>query len=215
MSRHSAGRAGPDRRLIAAAAFAVLALGVTGAGVYAALNATGFNASPQTVTSGTLSLLLTDSGDGFSQPVSAMAPGDTVNRYVNLTNGASLDASGLTLGVTATGSTLLSTDPTVGLQVSVTRCTGGTWTPGTGVCSGTTATPVTSSVNALLATPVSLVTGSIAKNTVVNLKVSVSLPDKTETTANGVPPAGTIQGLSTSLTWTFTEQQRTATTTTS
>jgi hypothetical protein len=53
------------------------------------------------------------------------------------------------------------------------------------------------------------------KNAVVNLKVSVSLPDKTETTANGVPPAGTIQGLSTSLTWTFTEQRRTATTTTS
>lgn len=41
------------------------------------------------------------------------------------------------------------------------------------------------------------------------------LPDQNETTVNGTLPANTIQGLSTNLTYTFTETQRAATTTNS
>ena len=40
----------------------------------------------------------------------------------------------------------------------------------------------------------------------------MTLPDQSETTTNGTLPAGTIQGLSASLTYTFAETQRDATT---
>ena len=41
----------------------------------------------------------------------------------------------------------------------------------------------------------------------------ITLPTGSEVTTNGVTPVGTVQGLTTALTWTFTETQRTATTT--
>jgi hypothetical protein len=43
---------------------------------------------------------------------------------------------------------------------------------------------------------------------VAHVQVSLGLV-ATETSVNGVPPAATIQGLTTTLTYTFTEQQRT------
>ena len=46
-------------------------------------------------------------------------------------------------------------------------------------------------------------------------QVEVSLPNQNETTTNGTLPVGTIQGLNASITWTFSEAQRTATTTNS
>jgi len=43
---------------------------------------------------------------------------------------------------------------------------------------------------------------------VAHVQVSLGLA-ATETSTNGLPPASTVQGLSTTLTYTFTEQQRT------
>ena len=43
--------------------------------------------------------------------------------------------------------------------------------------------------------------------------MTTTLPDQNETTTNGTLPGGTIQGLSTTLTFTFSETQRAATTT--
>jgi hypothetical protein len=51
---------------------------------------------------------------------------------------------------------------------------------------------------------------------VQNLQVSLTLPDQAEATVNGrVPTANTVQGLSTAITWTFSESQRTGATTSS
>lgn len=47
-----------------------------------------------------------------------------------------------------------------------------------------------------------------ATGQVAHVQVSLGLA-ATETSVNGVPPVATIQGLSTTLTYTFTEQQRT------
>lgn len=217
MSAHSAPttRFG-NRRMIAAVSVAALGLAVTGGGVFAALNATANNTTAQSIGSGTLSLTMADNGAGFSQAVSNMAPGDVVNRYVNLTQGSTLDAKALTLGVSAGAATKLTTDATNGLHVTVTQCSGGTWTPGTGVCTGTTSVLVTNAaLSTLASTPASVVSGALAKSSVLNLQISTTLPDQTETTANGVTPAGTIQGLSSALTWTFSETQRTESTTNS
>ena len=219
-SQHSATRRNRTRRttkarLHAAIAFGIAALAITGGGVFATLTATTFNPTPQTVTSGTLSLSMANSGAGFSQGISNLAPGDTVNRFVTLTQGAILEAQALTVAVGDTTTSKLTSDPASGLHLTVNQCTVA-WTYASGVCSGTTTTLLTStSLSSLISSASSLVSGSIAKSSILYLQMQLVLPDKTENTANGTLPAGTIQGLSASLTWTFGETQRTSTSTNS
>ena len=207
------------RRLVAAGTLAATGLLVTTGGVYAALNATAFNTTEQASSSGTLKLSLTDNGAGFTTAVSNLAPGDVVNRYVNLANNGTLDAAGLTLGVTDTVNSKLTTDAVNGLRVSVSSCPTA-WTPGSGTGSGTCATTATAlATNVPLATlkttASSLSSSPVAAGASLFLRVALNLPDQNETTVNGQLPTGTIQGLNAALTWTFTETQRTATTTTS
>jgi spore coat-associated protein N len=216
MSRHIDPTPRGRRRTSAAAAFAAVGIAITGAGVYAALNATAFNTSPEQVTSGTLKLDMAANGDGFSQSVSNLAPGDVVNRYVDLSNDGTLAAKDITLAVSDSGSSLLSTDSSKGLHVTVVQCSGGTFTPTTGACSGAPSTLVNNmALSSMVSTPQSVVAGAIAVGAAYHFKVSLTLPDQNETTTNGTLPAGTIQGLTANLTWTFSESQRTATTTNS
>jgi spore coat-associated protein N len=216
MSRHSQRSAKTPTRTLVAAAFAVAGLAVTGAGVFAGLNATA--TGTQAVTSGTLSLVMAnETGSTFSSAVSNMAPGDVVNRFVNLTNGNTLAAQSLTLGVAGTGATLLTTSATKGLDVAVTSCST-SWTVAANVATctaGSTAVVMAATpVSTLSATP-GAVQATVAAGAVVHLMVSLTLPDQAETTTNGTLPGSTIQGLSTTLTYTFNELQRTATTTNS
>lgn len=207
----------PAPALIAAGAVAAAGLAITGAGVFAALNATATNTTAQAATSGVLSLQMSTNSAGFTQAVSNLAPGDTVNRYVTLTQGADLDGKALTLAVTDATPTLLTTSATKGLKVTVTQCSVA-WTISSGTCgSGGTSTVLGTAGTALsaipTATPEQLVAGAIAAGSTLNLQISLTLPDQTETTVNGSAPTGTIQGLTSALTWTFSETQRTATTT--
>lgn len=208
---------GPAPALFAACAVAAAGLAITGGGVFAALNATASNATAQNATSGILSLTMANNGVGFGQTVSNLAPGDIVNRYVNLTQGANMDGKVLTLSVADATSTKLTSDATKGLHVTVTQCSGTWTTTGAGTCTGTGATTTVLAtnvpLNTLLTTPSTLIAGTVTAGSSVNLQVSLTLPDQNETTANGVPPASSIQGLSSALTWTFGETQRTATTT--
>ncbi len=204
----------PNGRLLAAYAVGAAGLALTGGGVYAALNATAFNTTPQTASSGTLSLTMSNNGTGFSQAVSNLAPGDTVNRYISLNQGDSLDGKDITLGVADGTPTLLTTNATKGLRVTITACPV-PWTPvtGAGTCNGTAIVLLSSTpLSTLTAGPVSVKAGTNSANTALNLQMSLSLPDQNETVSNGIAPAGTIQGLSSALTWTFSETQRTSTT---
>jgi hypothetical protein len=206
-------------RPLAAAVAGGAILVTTGFGVWASLNATAFNTSPQAISSGTLALTMAANGNGFSQAITNMAPGDVVNRYVDLTNSGNLDAQGLTLGIVATGSSALITDGTTpattkALKVSVNSCSG-SWAPTTGVCTGSTTALLPATTLSSFSTAQSLISGAIAKSAVTHLQVSVQLPDQTETTANGATPTTTIQGQTANLTYTFTESQRTATNTNS
>ncbi len=192
---------------------------LTTGGVYSTLSARAFNASPQTITSGSLTLTLTNNGVGFSSGISGLAQGNTVNRYVTLTNGGSLAGATLTFTAAVGASTTLSTDATNGLQAKLDHCdVAWTPTPSPGSCGGTT-TPLMAltSLSALIAAPVAL-TGfsAVPAGQVVNVRLAVSLPaTNVETATNGVLSSPTIQGLSSAVTWTFTEAQRTATTTNS
>lgn len=207
----------PAPALFAACAVAAAGLAITGGGVFAALNATASNATAQNATSGTLSLTMANNGVGFGQSVSNLAPGDTVIRYVNLTQGNTMDGKALTLAVADATSSKLTTDATKGLHVTVTQCSGTWTTTGAGTCTGTgaTTTVLATSVplSSLVSAPSTLIAGTVTAGSTVNLQLSLTLPDQNETTANGVLPASPIQGLSSSLTWTFGESQRTSTTT--
>jgi hypothetical protein len=188
-----------------------------GFGVWASLDATAFNTTPQDVSSGTLSLSLDDNGAGFTSAITNIAPGDVVNRYVDLTNDGDLAAQGLTLAVDSTGSdaTLVTdgtTPPTKALRVTVKSCST-TWDTSNGTCnsSGTISPLLAATPLSGLSSAQSLSAGAIAVNEVEHLQVSVSLPDQNETTVNGAPPATTIQGQSATLTYTFQESQRAGT----
>lgn len=232
MSKHASPSTGRgNRRTVAAAAFGIGVLALTGAGVYAGLNANATGS--QAVSSGTLKLTVANNGAGFSQAVANLAPGDVVNRFVDVTSGGTLDAQSLTLGAADSSPTKLTTDGTNGLHVTVSACTdsvtttGATWTTG-GVCQGslvgglpgqtspgtTTVVANNASLTSLISSPATLF-ASVPAGAVEHLKMAVTLPDQNETTTNGTLPANSIQGLTANLTWTFNEAQRTATTTSS
>lgn len=203
--------------LIGASAAAVLT-----SGVFAGLNATAHNSAAESVSDGTLKLTLTDASGsaGFTGAIANLAPGDVVNRYVTLTNAGTLDAQGLTLGIAATGTSSLITDgvspvTTKALRVTVTSCTV-LWSS-TGVCGGTSNVEIAAApLSTFGAGAQSFVkTANLAANGTEFLQVSVTLPDQNETTVDGTLPTNTVQGGSASLTYTFTEAQRTATTTNS
>jgi len=201
-------------RAMAAGIFAVAVGLLTTAGVYAALS--GVATGSESVSSGTLNLTLSaDVGVGFSNFVGKMAPGDTNNVYVNLNNTGTLaTAAGMTLWVAGNPVNALTNGsaPGEGLTVTATKCSVA-WTLATGVCSGAT-TPIlaTAQINTFntAGTAVSLLNVpalAASVGQVAHVQVSLGLVG-TETSVNGVTPSPTIQGLSTTLTYTFTEQQR-------
>ncbi len=185
--------------------------------VFTALTASATNTTGGSVITGTLKLTQaasTVSGitGGFETAIADMAPGDTINRYVTLTNAGTLDAITPTLALSGTGSTLLTTDGTKGLQVAVNNCSAA-WT-NAGACSGTTTAVMASTTALAMATPQALTLTNTA-GFASNLKISITLPNSDENVLNGALPEGTIQGLSTTLTWTFSQSQRTGVTTNS
>lgn len=195
-------------------AIGVVSVVANGGLVFALLTATAYNTTPRTVSSATLRLTLANRGVGFGTNITNMAPTDTVNRYVTLTNNGTLAAINQTLTITATGTTLLTTNAVKGLQASITKCSVA-WTNATGVCAGTTTVILASTpLSTLIGTPITL-QPTVAAANALQLRFSLTLPNQTETTTNNVLPVGTIQGLSTTVTWTFNETQRAGTTTNS
>lgn len=168
------------------------------------------------VTTGTLKFTDTStaSSGGLTTSIPAMAPGDTVNRYITLANAGTLDALTPTLRVAGSGSTALTTNGTAGLQITISACTVA-WTQVTAVCSGTTTVVLASTSALTLAADTAITLPSNIAGATTALKVSIALPTGSEVTTDGVLPGGTVQGLTTTLTWTFTETQRTGTTTNS
>lgn len=210
----------PAATALGRAAILLLA-GVGGLGlilttVYATLSAQSFNTSPTAATAGSLSLIQADNGSGFTTPISKMAPGDTVYRYVKYTNNGNLDAQDLKLSLSDSINSVLTTDATKGLGVSVTQCSVA-WTPASGACGGTTTSLGTSTAAALKSAPMTLALAPtlVPAGQELHLRFAITLPDTNETTVNGVPPADTVQGKSAALTWTLSETMRNATTTTS
>ena len=187
--------------------------------VFASLTATATNTA-QSVQTGTLKLTQASStspaSGGITTAISLMAPGDTINRYIDVVNGGTINSASMTLGLTDSAATALTTNGTAGLQVVVNACSSA-WSSA-GVCSATT-TAMMSSKTALLMTgtpqTLTLPAGTTTAGSTTFLQISLTLPVGSEVTTNGGLPTGTVQGLTSSLVWTFTETERTALTTNS
>ena len=204
--------------IVAAAALGGTAL--ISSSVFAALTASSNNTTGGSVTTGTLILTQASSGvsgitGGFTTAITAMAPGDVINRYVDLTSSGTLNSASMTLGASGSPSTALTTNGTAGLQVTIKECSVA-WT-NTGTCSGVQTTDLASASVLSLVTPASLTlqSNSLLSGAVIHLQIGIALPAGSEVTVNGTLPVGTVQGLTTAITWTFTETQRIATTTNS
>ena len=215
--RHSAGITRRwSGRTVAAAAFAIAGLSLTGVGVYAGLTADATNTTAQSVESGTLKLTMPGEtgAASFTGDIANLAPGDTTNRFISLTNGGTLAGKNLGLKVVDAGGTVLSTSASKGLSVTVTRCSVA-YVPATGLCAGTESTYLAKSSLSTLGSRTAFA-GPVnpAAGAAMSLKVSVTL-DGTENVVNGALPTGTTQGLTASLTYTFSEDQRDGVTTNS
>jgi len=203
-------------RLLVITTAALGAVGLISSSVYASLIATASNTTGGSITSGSLKLTQAPSTvvgitGGFATAITALAPGDTVKRYVDLTNTGTLDGDTVTLDSVASVANALTTNGTAGLQVTINECAVA-WT-NAGVCTpGATSVLAQTSLLAL-ASAQTLNLSSVVAGAINHLQFVITLPAGSEVTVNGVLPVGTVQGLSTALTWTFTETLRTNTTT--
>ena len=189
------------------AAAALGGAGMVSSNVFAALTATATNTSGGQVTTGTLKLTMAPSGvsgitNGFTTTIDKLGPGDTANRYIDLTNAGTLDGMTPTLQLVTSDTNTLVESSTAGLQITISGCSVA-WT-NTGTCGGTTTNVLGStSVKTLKTSATSITLPTVLAAGVNYLKISTSLPASSENVLNGVLPVGTIQGLSATLTWTF------------
>lgn len=205
-------------------AAAAVAIGANG--VFAGLNTVAKNATPQDVAVGTLKLTLGDTSSfgKFSDSISNLAIGDTVNRYVDLVNSGTLATQSLTLSVTtsADSTATLVKDAVSGssnkaLALTVRSCAVAWSANGTCSAAGGSKLEVQQTVLDGFNLGKALATTSLAggSNETLRLQISVSLPDQDETVVNGVLPANTVQGGIARLTYTFNGVQRPSTVTNS
>ena len=192
-------------KLLATVAVLGAAASIAGLGTYATWTST--TSENHTISSGTVTIALGATGAATNRlnvGASALAPGDTVQRSVDLTNSGSIDLAGVTLTTTASPSSLLDTDATNGLQMVVDKCSVA-WTeagpPFTYTCSGSTSNVLAS--RAVIGSNLSLSNlGVTAPGATDHLRVTLTLPSGAD---------NSFQNKSSTITYAFTGTQRTAT----
>jgi hypothetical protein len=157
-----------------------------------------------TISSGTLSIDLTQQGYAIPATTAGFVPGDSLTRAVNLVNDGNSNLGSVTLSTTVATPSVLTTDVSNGLQIAVKSCAvawtqGGTASAPTYTCSSGERVlgsgPAVSSI--ALNNPASLTAGATDY-----LTFAISLPQTAD---------NTFQGKSAALSLTFTATQRTGT----
>jgi spore coat-associated protein N len=193
------------QKLLATVAIVGAAASIAGLGTYATWTST--TSENHTISSGTVTIALGATGAATNRlniGASALAPGDTLQRSVDLTNSGTLDLASVTLTTSASPSSLLDTDVTNGLQMVIDRCSVA-WTesgpPYTYSCSGSTSTVLAS--RAVIGSNLSLSNlGVTTAGATDHLRVTLTLP-------SGAPD--TLQNKTSTITYAFTGTQRAAT----
>jgi spore coat-associated protein N len=193
-------------RLALSVALVLVAVALAGVGAFATF--TGSASVSQSITSGTVDISLGATGTANNRlniAATGVVPGDTIERAVTVSNSGNQDFASISLTTAASPSTLLDTDATDGLQMLIQRCSVA-WTEGgsapayTYSCSGTTSTVL--STRAIIGTGMALSNVTVTAGASNYLKVTVSLPSSA---------GNTMQGLSSTITYTFTGTQRAGT----
>ncbi len=187
------------------------AVGVAGAlaglGTFATFTTT--TSASQTVASGTITIALGATGAATNRltvNATAVVAGDTIQRSFDLTNSGNQSLASIALTTTASPSSLLDTDATNGLQMVIDRCST-TWTEAgtspafTYTCGATLTTIIAS--RAVIGSALTMAALSALTNGGTDhLRVTLTLPSAT---------GNTFQGLTSTLTYSFTGTQRAAT----
>ena len=177
------------------------AASIAGLGTFATF--TSSTSASHTAASGTVVVALGASGaaNRLSVGATGLAPGDTMERAVDVINNGTLDMASVTLATSATTSSLLDTDTTNGLQTVIDKCTT-SWTesgpPYTYTCGGTL-------TNVITTTPViqsALGLGALASGATTHYRVKLTFPSGA---------GNTLQNQSSTIQYSFTGTQRTAT----
>ena len=190
-------------KILASVALVGTAAAVAGMGTYGAF--TSSTSASQAVTAGTVTIALgTGAANTLNVPVTGMLPGDKAEKLVTLANTGNSDLNNVTLTTSAgTTASLLTTDPTNGLQLSIENCSvawTGTAAPYT--CAGTKTTVLANGPVITANKTLNNLT-SLTNAKTDNLKVTTAFP----TTAND-----TFQGATSTIAFAFTGTQRTETT---
>jgi predicted ribosomally synthesized peptide with SipW-like signal peptide len=181
------------------------AASIAGLGTFATFTST--TSASHTVASGTVTIALGATGASTNRlnvNATAIAPGDTIQRSVDLINQGSLDLASITLTTSPSSSSLLDSDTSNGLQMAIDKCSVA-WTesgpPYTYTCSGSTSSvlasrPVIGSTLALSNL------GSLTAGATDRLRVTLTFPGGA---------GNSLQNQSSTISYSFTGTQRTAT----
>ncbi|MGD0447977.1 MAG: TasA family protein [Candidatus Dormibacteria bacterium] len=215
------------KRVVLTVAVVIAGTGAILGGAFATFTDTT-SAGPQTISSGKLVLAVGPVNDS-TVAATSIAPGDTIPREVDLNSLTSnINDATITLGISASPSSLLDTDPNNGLHVQVQTCSVA-WTrvvgpPPTYTCSGTTVTVLASTpVATLEATPASLtplnsLTAGGQDFVVMTFTFPATAPGNVfqvatlcSGTTGGTSATENLEGCSSTLTYNFTATQRAGT----
>lgn len=165
-----------------------------------------------TVASGTMTIALGATGASTNRlniAASDIAPGDTIQRSVDLSNsGSTVGLAAITLTTSATTSSLLDTDTTNGLQVKIDKCSAA-WTEAgvapayTYTCTAPATTSVVLAQRAVIGSNLALSNlSSLTAGSSDHLLVTLSLPSAAD---------NTFQTKSSTISFQFTGTQRAGT----
>lgn len=195
-----------SKRLLASLAVVGAAAAVAGLGTFATF--TSSTSASHTVASGTVSIALGASGTANRLNIGAsnLVPGDTVQRAADLNNngtGTADNLSSIALSTTASPSSLLDTETSNGLQMTIDKCSVA-WTesgsPYTYTCGGTTSTVL--APRAVIGSSIALSNlASLTTGSTDHLRVTLALPAS-------APNA--MQGQTSTISYNFLGTQRVA-----
>jgi spore coat-associated protein N len=207
MNRRPGWASAQRRKLLVSLAIVAAAASIAGLGTFATF--TSSTSASQSVSSGTVTIALGATGAATNRltvGASNIAPGDTIQRSVDLINSGSIDLSAITLTTAATTTSLLDTDATNGLQMVIDRCSNAWTEAGTApaytyTCSGTTSTVLAS--RPVVGSNLTLSNLTALTNGVTDhLRVTLSFPSAA---------GNTFQNQSSTIQYTFTGTQRAGT----
>jgi predicted ribosomally synthesized peptide with SipW-like signal peptide len=184
-----------------------LAGSIAGLGTFASFTST--TSASQTVSSGTVTIALGATGASTNRltvNATGIVPGDTMQRSFDLANSGSQDLASITLTSTASPSSLLDTDGTNGLQMVIDKCSVA-WTESgsspafTYTCGGSTSTVLAS--RAVIGSNISLSNlGATTAGATDHMRLTLTFPSAA---------GNTFQGLSSTISYSFTGTQRAGT----